>query len=92
MLIKALTNGRISGTGSLEVSSGILGGALITTNGTDAVTVTVQRVDSGGKTIVSVSTTVPMFVAGPFSLENSLIAYYSVSGTGGTAQLYEWIN
>ena len=92
MLIKALTNGRISGTGSLDVSSGILGGALITTNGSDAVTVTVQRVDSGGKTIFSVSTTVPMFAAGPMSLEGATTAYYSISGTGGTAQLYEWIN
>ena len=92
MLIRALTNGRVSGTGTLAVNSEIIGGVLITTNGSDAVTVTVQRIDSGGKTIFSVSTTVPMFAAGPMSLEKSDAAYYSVTGTGGTAQFYEWIN
>jgi hypothetical protein len=92
MILKALNSGRVSGTGTVTVNSEILGGVLITTNGSDAVTVTVQRVDSGGKTIFSVSTTVPMFAAGPMSLEKSDAAYYSVSGTGGTAQFYEWIN
>ena len=92
MLIKALTDGRVSGTGSLTVGSGILGGILITTDGVTAVTVLAKRVNSGGKTIVSVTTAIPMFIAGPFSLEDSDTVYYSVSGTGGEAQFYQWVN
>jgi hypothetical protein len=92
MLIKALTNGRISGTGTAIVASGMLGAVLISTDGTNAAVVTVQRNDASGKAVFSISTKTPLFVAGPISLEEADVAYYSITGTGAAAQLYEWIN
>lgn len=92
MLLKALTEGRVSGTSTLQVPDGILGAVLISTDSTNAAVVTVQRIDGAGKTIFSISTKTPLFVAGPFSLEGATAVYYSVSGTGATAQFYEWVN
>lgn len=94
MLLKALTDGSVAGTGTLTFPSnfqgGILGGVLITTDGTNAAVVTVQRTDSSGKTIFKISTKQPLMIMAPFGMEGATVAYYSVSGTGAAAQFFEW--
>jgi hypothetical protein len=86
VILKALTDGGVTSTDTLTCASGLFG-VLISTDATNAATVTVQRVGSGGKTVFDCH-----FVVGPISLEDSTALYYSVSGTGATAMFYEWIN
>lgn len=94
MLLKALTDGSVTATGTFTTQSsyqgGILGGVLITADGTNAATVTVQKDDSNGKTIFKLVTKSPILIKAPISLEGTRTAYYSVSGTGGAAQFFEW--
>jgi len=96
MNLIALTDGRVSGTGTLTLegaasAGGKLGGVLITTDGTNAAAVTVQRDNASGKTIFSVSTKTPMMVTAPMDSEATSVLYYSVTGTGAAAQFYEWV-
>ena len=90
MLLKSVSDGRITGTGTLEFESRILGGVLISADGTNAAVVTVQADNSSGATVFSLSSESPIFVAGPIAIGSSA-GYYSITGTGGAAQLYEWV-
>ena len=91
MVLRKLTNGAVTSTGTVTVQSGILGGVLITTNNTNAVTVVCHRDDASGQQILDISTVTAMFITGPFDMEQTQSLYYSVSGTGGAAQFYEWV-
>jgi hypothetical protein len=91
MLLRPITNGSFTGTQTLTIASTILGGVLITADGTNNTTVVVQRLDSSGKEIFEIVTKQPLWIAGPFSLEGTPTAYVSVSGTGSAAQIYEWV-
>jgi hypothetical protein len=91
VILKALTDGGVTSTDTLTCASGLFG-VLISTDATNAATVTVQRVGSGGKTVFDYVGVGGHFVVGPISLEDSTALYYSVSGTGATAMFYEWIN
>lgn len=96
MLLKPATNGAVSGTGTAFIESRILGAVLISTDGTNAAVVTVQKDDSSGRTVFSISTKTPLFIMGPIGIRDtanaaSQQAYYSVTGTGASAQFYEWV-
>ena len=96
MLLKSATNGAVSGTGTFPLDSRILGGVLISTDGTNAAVVTVQKDNSNGRQIFSISTKTPIFITGPIGNRDtdnsaSQLAYYSVTGTGASAQFYEWV-
>ena len=92
MLLRALTNGSVTGTGTLECESFTCGGILITTDNTNQGTVRMRREDSNGKQIIEVKTVTSMWIAGPFSLEDTKRIYYEVTGTGCEAQFFEWVN
>ena len=92
MILRALTNGAITGTDTLSVQSGIVGGVLITADGTNNAVVEVRRVDSSGKEIINITTKIPLWITGPFHLEGSQAAYVSVTGTGAAVQVYEWVS
>jgi hypothetical protein len=91
MILRALTNGAASGDQTLTVPSRIVGGVLISADGTNNATVVVRRDDSSGKPIIHVVTKIPLWLTGPFSLEGAANAFVSVSGTGALAQIYEWV-
>lgn len=91
MVLRPITNGSFSGTQTLSVPSGIVGGILITADSTNAAVVTIQKTDANGKQSFSLSTKVPIWITGPISLEGVMSAYVSVSGTGAAAQIYEWV-
>ena len=96
MNLRALTDGRVSGTGTVVLEGhhqpgGKLGGVLITTDGTNAAAVTVQKDNASGKAIFSISTKTPMMVTAPMDAEGTSALYYSITGAGAAAQLYEWI-
>ena len=92
MLLKALGNdGAVTGTGTFPVALGMLGGVLITADGTNNATVILRREDSTGKQVFDLVTKSPTFIAAPIGLEGSKVLYYNVSGTGAAAQFFEWV-
>jgi hypothetical protein len=90
MQLRALTNGAVTSTGTLYVQSGTVGGLLITTNNTNAAVVTLRRDDANGKQLIYISTITTMWITAPITMEETTTLYYSVSGTGASAQIYEW--
>ena len=96
MMLKPLTDGSVTSTGSLTFTSGIFGGVLISADGTNAATVTVQANNSSGASVFELVTKSPIFVTGPIGILDAAGAatqtgYYSVTGTGAGAQFYEWV-
>jgi hypothetical protein len=91
MLLQAITNGSVTGTGTITASSGIVGGVLITTDNVNQGTVILRRDDASGKQIIEIKTITTLWVSGPFSMEATTDVYHDVSGTGCEAQIYEWI-
>ena len=89
MILNPASDGSVAGTGTLTFESRILGGVLITADGSNDTTVTLQRDNSDGFTVFKIVTKSPIFVAGPLSL-GSQAGYYSVTGTGSGCQFYEW--
>ena len=90
MILKPVSDGSVVGTGTLSFESMTLGGVLITANGTNDATVTLQKDNSSGLKVFDIVTKSPIFVAGPIRI-NSPAGYYSVSGTGSGCQFYEWV-
>ena len=90
MLLKPVSDGSVAGTGTLTFESGILGGVLITANGTNDTTVTLQRNNSSGTKVFQIVTKSPIFVAGPINIGGQA-GYYAVSGVGAGCQYYEWV-
>ena len=92
MKLRALTDGGVTSTGTVSVVSGIVGGVLVTADGTNNATVILRRDDGSGKQILDIVTKSPGFFVAPIDTEGTQTVYYSVSGTGGAAQLYEWVS
>ena len=89
MLLRAKTDGSISGTGTISMASPILGGVLITADGTNAATIIVRKTNSAGERIFHVVTKQPIWVGAPVEAAGQI--YYDISGTGASAQIYEYI-
>jgi hypothetical protein len=93
VLLKAIgTEGALAGTGTLKCESGILGGVLITADGTNAAVVIVRTNGVDGKQILDISTKQPLFIKAPIYNDGSPNLYYDVSGTGAAAQFFEFIS
>ena len=76
----------------MNCPSGNLGGVIITTDGTNAAVVIIQINNDVGKKVFDISTKTPgVFILNPISLEGSTVIYYSITGTGAAAQLYEYV-
>lgn len=90
MVLRPITDGSVTSTGTVTCESRILGGVLITADGTNDATVTLQKDNSGGVTIFEMVSKSPIFITGPIRADTQTL-YYSVSGTGAAAQLYEWV-
>ena len=90
MVVNPLSDGSVTGTGTLPIESGILGGIVISANGTDSVTIKVHADNNDGEVRFQIATKSPMFIAAPFKL-GSQVLYYSVVGTGGAVHLFEWV-
>jgi len=94
MNLRPITAGKVSGTSTTTLeghsgSSGVFGGALITTDGSNAVTVTIRETDGSGTILFQVITV----SGGPYLLpvlSNDSTIHYVISGTNGEAMLYEW--
>lgn len=90
MLLRPLTAGKVSGTDTVTLTHGhVLGGIVISTDGTNAAAVVLRRTNGSGTIIFDISTKTPMAVFMPIEAEE--VVHYSISGTGATAMLYEGI-
>ncbi len=95
MKLTALTAGKVSSTGTVELAGqpgvgGTIGGVLISTDGTNAAVVILREDDASGTILFDISTKSPMFVTAPIRSGNTATVYYSITGTGASAMLYEW--
>lgn len=86
--LKDISSGQISGTGTLSCESKICGGVAIVADGTNTGTVVLRIGAAGGKKILEFSTKSPIPIIGPFDAGGTI--YYSITGTGCTAQVFEW--
>ena len=89
MLLKPMTDGRVSGTGTIACESRIFGGILLSTDGTNAATISVQKDNSNGDPVFEFYSVTAQMVVAPIQASDTL--YYSISGTNVTAQLFEWV-
>ena len=89
MLLRSKTPGSVAGTGTITMASPILGGVLISADGTNAATAIIRKTNDSGEVIFHVVTKTPLWVGAPVEAASAI--YYSVSGTGATAQIYEYI-
>jgi len=92
MQLRAMTNGSVSSTGTLTLKTGIVGGVIISTNNTNAAVVVLRRDNASGKQLFSMSTVTAVGVFAPIWMENTETLYYDISGTGASAQIYEWVS
>jgi hypothetical protein len=90
MLLRPLTNGKVTGTDTVACPSTILGGVMISTDGTNAAVVAVHVTSAAGTKVFDISTKTPMFIVSPIEAAENI--YYSVTGTGASAQFYGWEN
>lgn len=89
--LRPLTDGsKAATTGTLSVRSRIIGAVLITADGTNAVTVFLSRTDTNGSKVFELVTKTPINITMPIECDTHDV-FYSVAGTGGAAQFYEWI-
>jgi len=87
-MLRSLTDGSISGTGTIESQSQIVGAIALSTDGTNAGTVVLRKDDSLGDVIYSISGKEAMHI--PISLPvDADVWHYSITGTGCTAQVFE---
>lgn len=91
MILNTITNGSISGASTTPIKGKLLGAVSITADGTNNATVICRTTDASGQIIFHMVTKSPVFIAAPISNNGSDVLYYSISGTGASAQLYEWI-
>ena len=96
MQLRPMTNGRISGTGTVSfayaATGGMLGGVLISTDGTNAAVVVIRKLTASGDVVFDMSSITAQMVIVPVHTDNVAALYYSITGTGAAAMLYEWVN
>lgn len=91
MQLRSVSEGAISGTGTLQLPGKLLGGVLITADGTNNAVITLRTDTSSGQIVFQLTTKSPFFPTAPFSNNGSQTLYYSISGTGAAAEIFEWI-
>jgi hypothetical protein len=92
MILRALTNGAITVASAVTVSTRIVGGLLITADGTNNAVLKVRRDDTNGKPVIDITTKIPLWITGPIDMEGTNTAYVDISGTGAAVQVYEWVS
>jgi hypothetical protein len=92
LYLRALTDGKVSGTGTIEIKNGNVV-ALVSTNNSAAAVVVIRRNNDQGKKILDISTITAGMYPPTYTVdaEGAKQIYYDISGTGASAQLYEYI-
>jgi hypothetical protein len=91
MILRPLSSGKISGTGTIPCHSRIFGGTAISADGTNTAAVVIRENNSMGKIIFEISSKIPFPFTAPIEMRGTNVLYYDISGTNGSAMLYEWV-
>ena len=95
MLLKPLSSGKISGTGTVslgvDAAGGILGAVLISADGTNSAVVILRKDNASGEKLFDFDTITSQMVIAPIQMDGTITLYYDITGTGATAMLYEWV-
>lgn len=85
-----LTSASVTSTGSVDLttSESVFGGFDLSCNGTNLGTLVIRDSDASGRILVNTSSVSGKVAYGPMPCSGTI--YYSVSGTGASAFLYEW--
>ena len=92
MVLNPVSNGSVTGTGTLTIPSGILGAVLISADSSTAATVILRKDNSSGEIVYKVVTKAPLFTAGPIRIGSQALYYDVTTGSGGAIQVYEWVD
>lgn len=84
-----LTAGQVSGTNSVNLDGNLLGGFLLTADGTNLATITLRDGDASGTILVQLSSVDSLGFTAPIRAESGVV-HYVISGTGATGMLFEW--
>lgn len=93
MILRPLTPGRVSGDNTIPIETCLLGAVLVTADGTNNATVQIRENSVTGRLIFDLVTKQPGFF-GPFPINASgaKLLFHSISGTGASAQIYEYVD
>lgn len=87
---KALTDGAVTSTGTVSCGDQRFGGIILTADGTNVGTVTVQEDDGSGKTIFDFAGKLSQAIWCDIECRGTI--FYTVSGTGASAQFFSRSN
>lgn len=90
-MIQPITNTSVSGTETIICPNGYLGAVLITTDGTNAGTVVIRKDGADGQIMYNYSGKEAGFHEFNKGMLVGKTIYYSISGTGCKAQLFEYV-
>jgi hypothetical protein len=92
MQLRALTNGKVSGTGTIELEDCKAVKVLVSTNNSAAAAVILRKNNSEGEKLFDISTiTAGDYPSQPVLVDGTNTIYYDISGTGASAQIYGYV-
>lgn len=80
----------VTSTGTITLTRQRLGGFDLNCDGTNEGTLIIRDTDSSGKVLVNTGSVVGKTMIAPIPCSGTV--YYSVSGTGADAMIYEWLD
>jgi len=86
MVLKPASDVALNGVGTVRIRSKVLGGVLISADGTNDATV---RLTAGGDVVFYLVTKTPAFICAPILLKSETLNI-SCTGTGASCFIYEW--
>ncbi len=88
--IKPLSTNTVTGTGTFNLTAGhMFGGFDLNADGVNVATLVIRDQNSSGTILATSKTISGKNLIAPMDTPSGII-YYSVSGSGGDAFLYEW--
>lgn len=85
-----ITADTVTGTGTITLTDETFGGFDLNCDGTNAGTLIVRDTNASGRILVKTSSVTGKIAYAPIPCSGAI--YYSVSGTGASAFLYEWFH
>ena len=86
--VAPITDDTVTGTGTITMKGELFGGFDLNCDGSNAGTLIVRDTGASGKILVKTNSVTGKIAYAPMPCSGTI--YYSVSGTGATAFLYEW--
>jgi len=88
--IKPLSSDTLTGTGTITLAAGkLFGGFDLNTDGTNVGTIIIRDQNVSGTILATSKSITGKTLIAPIQVDSQII-YYSISGTGTDAFLYEW--